>query len=119
MSGRLPTSEATTSDNTTSENESRGRSRGDANPFKPRNAEVAFHGRKWTNTTHRSLTDPEAKPYRKGFGKEALPCHMGHAVAENRHGLVMSAAVTEASGTAERDAALAMLDRLSERYGSA
>jgi transposase len=93
--------------------------RADANAFKPRNAEVDFHGRKRSNATHRSGTDPEAKLFRKGLGKEAKLCHMGHALAENRHGLVMSVAVTEATGTAERDAAVAMLDRLKERHGVA
>ncbi len=88
----------------------------DANAFKPRNAEVDFHGQKRTNATHRSASGPEAKLYRKGLGKEAKLCHMGHAVAENRHGLVVSVAVTAASGTAEREAALAMLDRLEERH---
>jgi transposase len=90
----------------------------DSNAFKARNAEVDFHGRRRTNATHRSSTDPEARIYRKGIGKEAKLCHMGHALAENRHGLVMSVSVTEASGTAEREAALAMLDRLGERHGA-
>jgi transposase len=94
-----------------------GGGRGDANAFKPRNAEVDFHGQKRTNATHRSSTDPEARLFRKGLGKEAKLCHMGHALAENRHGLVMAVAVTEAAGTAERDAAIAMLDRLGERHG--
>lgn len=88
-----------------------------SNAFKPRNAEVDFHGRRRTNTTHRSGSDPEAKLFRKGLGKEARLCHMGHAVAENRHGLILAVTVTEAAGTAEREAALAMLDRLSERHG--
>ena len=89
----------------------------DANGYKPRNAEVDFHGHKRTNATHRSTSDPEARFYRKGSGKEAKLCHMGHAVAENRHGLVMSVMVTEANGTAEREAALTMLDRLHDRHG--
>lgn len=88
-----------------------------SNAFKPRNAEVDFHGRKRTNATHRSGTDPEAKLFRKGLGKEAKLCHMGHAVAENRHGLILAVTVTEAAGTAEREAALAMLDRLGEQHG--
>ena len=88
-----------------------------ANAFKAPNPEVAVHRPKRPNATHRSSTDPEARLYRKGVGREAKLCHMGHAVAENRHGLVMSVAVTEATGTAERDAALAMLDRLGERHG--
>jgi transposase len=89
----------------------------DSNAFKPRNAEVDFHGHRRTNATHRSGTDPEARLFRKGLGKEARLCHMGHALAENRHGLVVAVTVTEANGTAEREAALAMLDRLNERHG--
>lgn len=100
-----------------SDSASNGDANSDANGYKPRNAEVDFHGHKRTNATHRSTSDPEARFYRKGFGKEAKLCHMGHAVAENRHGLVMSVTVTEANGTAEREAALAMLDRLHDRHG--
>jgi transposase len=84
----------------------------DANGFKPRNAEVDFHGAKRTNETHQSRTDPEAKLYRKGLGKEANLSHMGHALGENRNGLVVAITVTEANGTAERSAALEMLDRV-------
>ena len=84
----------------------------DANGFKPRNAEVDFHGEKRTNETHQSRTDPEAKLHRKGLGKEAKLSHMGHALGENRNGLIMAITVTEANGTAERSAALAMLDGL-------
>lgn len=84
----------------------------DANGFKPRNAEVDFHGEKRTNETHRSRTDPEAKLHRKGRGKEAKLSHMGHALGENRNGLIMAITATEASGTAERSAALSMLDDL-------
>ena len=94
-----------------------GGGRGGSNAFKPRNAEVDFHGQQRTNATHRSASDPEARLYRKGLGKEAKLCHMGHAVAENRHGLVVAVTVTEATGTAEREAALAMLDGLGERHG--
>lgn len=82
----------------------------DGNGFKPRNAEVDFHGQKRTNATHQSRTDPEAKLYRKGLGKEAKLSHMGHALGENRHGLIVGIVVTEASGTAERTAALNLLD---------
>lgn len=55
----------------------------DSNSFKPRNSEVDFHGQKRTNDTHVSRTDPEAKLYRKGMGKEARLSHMGHALTEN------------------------------------
>ena len=84
----------------------------DANGFQPRNADVDFHGQKRTNDTHASRTDPEAKLYRKGQGKEAKLAHLGHTLGENRHGLIVAIAVTEANGTAERSAALDMLDEL-------
>jgi transposase len=84
----------------------------DANGFKPRNAGVDFHGAKRTNETHQSRTDPEARLHRKGPGKEAKLSHLGHALGENRNGLILAITVTEANGTAERSAALAMLDDL-------
>ena len=84
--------------------------------FKPRNPEVDFHGQRRTNATHASRTDPEAKLYRKGLGKEAKLSHMGHTLSENRHGLIVAVAATEASGTAERAAALAMLDGLASAH---
>jgi transposase len=83
----------------------------DGNPFKPRNAEVDFHGQRRTNATHRSTTDPEARLYRKSVGQETKLRHLGHALSENRHGLIVGVAVTEANGTAERDAAVDLLDR--------
>src|SRR5262245_3475492 len=82
------------------------------NGFQPRNPEVDFHGQKRSNATHRSRTDPEAKLYRKGLGKEAKLSHMGHALSENRHGLILAITATEANGTAERAAALDLLDDL-------
>jgi len=84
----------------------------DANGFQPRNPEVDFHGQKRSNETHESRTDPEAKLYRKGPGKEAKLAHLGHTLSENRHGLILEITVTEANGTAERTAALQMLDEL-------
>lgn len=84
----------------------------DGNSFLPSNPEVNFHGQKRTNETHSSRTDPEAKLYRKGPGKEAKLSHMGHALTENRHGLIMTVAVTEANGTAEREVTLKMLENL-------
>jgi transposase len=70
-----------------------------------RNREADFHGQKRTNETHASTTDPEARLYRKGPGKEAKLCFMGHALMENRNGLVVDACLTEANGHAERIAA--------------
>ena len=89
----------------------------DGNGFKPSNPEVDFHGQKRTNGTHASRTDPEAKLYRKGLGKEAKLSHMGHALNENRNGLIVGIRATEASGTAERTAALAMVDELKATHG--
>ena len=84
----------------------------DGNGFKPSNPDVDFHGQKRTNETHQSRTDPQARLYRKGPGKEAKLSHMGHTLTENRHGLIINATVTEANGTAEREATLYMLDEL-------
>ena len=89
----------------------------DGNGFKPGNPEVDFRGQRRTNATHASRTDPEARLYRKGLGKEAKLSHMGHALSENRHGLVLGVTATEASGTAERTAALAMVDELTATHG--
>ena len=74
-----------------------------------RNPDRDFHGEKRTNETHGSTTDPEAKLFRKGKGKEAKLCYMGHALMENRNGLVVDARLSEATGTAERDSAVEMV----------
>jgi len=73
------------------------------------NAERDFHGEKRSNDTHASTTDPDCRLYRKGKGKESKLCYMGHALMENRHGLVVDATVTTATGTAEREAAVEMI----------
>ena len=75
-----------------------------------RNAERDFHGEKRKNDTHCSSTDPDARLFRKGAGKEAKLCHMGHLLTENRNGLIVEARLTEANGTAERTTALAMIE---------
>src|SRR6202789_710323 len=75
-----------------------------------RNREADFHGRRRSNETHASTTDPEARLYRKGQGKEAKLCFMGHALMENRHGLLVDACLTPADGHAERIAALHMIE---------
>jgi transposase len=80
-----------------------------------RNAERNFHKEKRSNETHESTTDPEARLYRKGDGQPAKLCYMGHAVMENRHGLVVAGGVTQATGTAEREAALRYLGRRRRR----
>jgi hypothetical protein len=73
-----------------------------------RNGEADFLGQKRSNDTHASTTDPEARLYRKGPGKEAKLCFLGHALMENRNGLVVDACLTQADGHAERVAALHM-----------
>jgi transposase len=80
-----------------------------------RNREADFHGQKRSNATHASTTDPEARLYRKGRGKEAKLCFIGHALMENRNGLVVDACLTPADGHAERIAALAMIEPRADR----
>ncbi len=70
-----------------------------------------FRGEKRSNETHESKTDPGARLYRKGHGQEARLGYLGHLLMENRNGLIVDAVVTQADGTAERDAALLMLYR--------
>jgi transposase len=76
-----------------------------------RNPEVDFRGEKRSNTTHRSTTDPDARLLKKGNTAAKL-CYMASALMENRHGLIVDTEVEHATGTAECDSALAMLDRL-------
>jgi hypothetical protein len=80
-------------------------------PAPGRNGERNFHKEKRSNETHASTTDPDARLYRKADGRESRLCFMGHVLMENRNGLAVDAALTRATGTAERDAALAILDR--------
>ena len=80
-----------------------------------RNREADFHGQKRSNDTHASTTDPEARLYRKGPGKEAKLCFMGHALMENRNGLLVDACLTWADGHAERIAALHMIEPRADR----
>jgi transposase len=80
-----------------------------------RNPEADFHGKKRTNETHASTTDPDARLYRKGAGKEAKLCFIGHALMENRSALLVDACLTHADGHAERVAALAMIEPHAER----
>jgi IS5 family transposase len=82
----------------------------DEPPGPGRNAERNFHGEKRSNETHESTTDPEAKLYRKGDGQPAKLCFMGHVLMENRNGLLVAARLDEATGTAEREEALALID---------
>ena len=74
-----------------------------------KNPDVDFHGQKRRNDTHQSTTDAESLLAKKGPGKEAKLCFTGHVLMENRNGLVVDVSLTQATGTAEGDAALAML----------
>ena len=80
-----------------------------------RNADVDFHGQKRSNDTHASTTDPDARLYRKGKGKETKLCFIGHGLMENRHGLLVDACLTLADGHAERVAALHMIEPRADR----
>ena len=80
-----------------------------------RNLEVDFKGEKRSNETHESTTDPEARLYRKGAGMEAKLCFIGHALMENRSGLIVDTRLTAADGHAERIAALAMIEARADR----
>jgi transposase len=85
---------------------------GSTPPDDPGNPTINFHGERRSNATHASTTDPEARLMRKGPGKEAKLVYHGHALMENRHGLVVDTCVTQAIGTAEREAAAAMATNL-------
>jgi transposase len=81
----------------------------------PSNPWVDFRGEKRSNSTHESTTDPEARLLRKGKGKEAKLVFMAHALMENRHGMLVDFQMTQATGTAERDTALVLVDQAKER----
>ena len=70
-----------------------------------------FRGERRRNDSHESKTDPDSRLYRKGHGQEAKLGYLGHVLMENRHGMIVDAEVTQADGTAERDAAIIMLYR--------
>lgn len=77
-----------------------------------RNPSVSFRGKKRANETHASTTDSDARLYKKAKGQQAKLCYIGHALMENRNGLVVDTALTTATGTAEREAAVEMLDQI-------
>jgi transposase len=81
-------------------------------PDDPGNPSVDCRGERRTNATHASTTDPEARLYKKATGQEAKLAYLGHVLMENRHGLVVDTQVTQATGTAEREAALAMAEAI-------
>lgn len=76
------------------------------------NPTVDFHGEKRSNATHQSTTDPEARLFKKGKGREAKLSYMGHVLMENRNGLVVNAELTQATGKAEREAAVNLLEQV-------
>jgi transposase len=81
-------------------------------PDDPGNPTVNFHGEKRSNDTHESTTDPDSRLARKGNGKEAKLSYNGNLLTENRSGLIVETELFQANGTAERDAALVMLERI-------
>jgi IS5 family transposase len=82
-----------------------------------RSGDPEWHGERFSNATHRSTTDPEARLYRKSDGQEAKLRYLGHYLADLRSGVIYGALATQATGTAEREAALALLDALPTRPG--
>jgi transposase len=78
-----------------------------------KNPDVDFKGRKRSNDTHSSTTDPDARLFKKSAGSEAKLGYLGHVLTENRNGLVVDCELTLATGTAEREAALTMIERRS------
>ena len=81
----------------------------------PGNPDVSFRGERRSNATHASTTDPEARLYKKGRGQESRLAYLGHTLMDNRYGLLIDIEVTQATGTAEREAALVMVDRARDR----
>jgi transposase len=81
-------------------------------PDDPGNPSVNFHGEQRSNETHESSTDPDAKLARKGSGKEAKLSYCGNLLIENGNGLIANTELLQANGTAERDAALLMIEQI-------
>lgn len=90
---------------------------GSASARQGRNRQADFHGEKRTNATHASTTDPDARLFRKGKGKETKLSFIGHGLMENRSGLLVDACLTPADGHGERVAALHMIERYADRPG--
>jgi transposase len=109
--GDPPAPPATPTPETTARTEPTTETKTEDQPMKERNAEVDFHGQKRSNETHASTSDPQARLYKKGKGKEAKLCFMGHALMENRNGLIVETETTQADGFGERKAALVMINR--------
>lgn len=83
-----------------------------------RNAPASFHGQRRSNETHVSTTDPEARLARKGGQQEAKLCFAGHLLTENRNGLIVDALLSTATGRAERESALRLVERQQLRPGA-
>jgi transposase len=98
-------------------NPSRRRDGQDDPPPPGRNPHVDFHGERRTNETHVAPHEPQAKLFKKSQGQAAKLCYMGHVLMEHRQGLPIDVQITEASGFAEREAALTMLKRQAARTG--
>ncbi len=81
-----------------------------------KNPTVNFRGQKRKNETHSSRTDPDSRLYKKTKGQQAKLCYTGHTLMENRNGLVVDAMVTVTSGTAEREAAVMMIDQVPGKH---
>jgi len=88
---------------------------GSGSPSGDRNPDVDFRGQKRSNDTHQSMTDKESRLFKKTRGSESKLAYQGHVLMENRNGLAVDVEVTLAGGSAERDAALAMMTRLPGR----
>jgi transposase len=83
----------------------------------PGNPTVNFRGEKRSNATHQSITDPEARLYRKAAGQQSRLCHSAHALMENRNGLLVDVSVAPANGFSERDEAIRMVRRTRKKQG--
>jgi transposase len=83
-----------------------------------KNPTVNFKGERRSNDTHESTTDPDARLYKKSEGDKSRLCYLSHALMENRHGLVVDAETTHATGTAEREAAKTMVGRTIKKAGA-
>lgn len=81
-----------------------------------KNPTINFRGQKRKNDTHQSVTDPEARLYKKAKGQQAKLCYLGHALMENRNGLVVDTRVSLANGTAERKAAIEMVENVPGKH---
>jgi len=94
----------------------RPKDQGSGPPMPGRNSERDFHGERRRNDTHHSTTDPQAKLFRRGLGKEAKLSFMGHLLMENRSGLIVGTRLSEAGGTAERRVALDLVQAVPGRH---